>query len=95
MQLASDAIDKHGVCLLTTGNVLTSDSISRLNKREIKNISIYEYVAITEEQANRMIMDINKELDHSFSHLGEFPVLNDLKQVFYDFRIKELTKNNG
>lgn len=94
MQVASDVLDKQGVCLLTTGSVLTSSLISSLKKRDIKNIYIYEYVALTEEQANSLIMNINKELDYSFSHLGNFQLLNDLKQVFLDFRVREITNNN-
>ncbi|MCW8957051.1 MAG: hypothetical protein OQL09_09215 [Gammaproteobacteria bacterium] len=94
MQLASDAVDEKGVCMLTVGSVLTSGSISGLKKRNIKEISIYKKEILTPEQSRQMIISIKQELDHSFEHLQGFSEMNKLKHIFHEFRTKDLIENN-
>ena len=94
MQLATDAVDAQGVRLLSIGNTLNNGSISGLKKRNIKEISIYKLESLTADQADNMKISIKNELDNSFRFLSDYPVLNELKQVFYDFRIKDITINN-
>lgn len=94
MQLATDAIDSQGVCLLSVGSVLTSGTIKGLQKRNIKQISVYEKLTLTAQQVLDIKSDLNEELDQKFKYLESFPALSKLKQVFYNFRIKDLDTDN-
>lgn len=94
MQLATDAVDIQGVCLLSVGSELTSATIKGLQKRNIKQISVYEKLKLTVEQVSQIKSDLNEELDHKFKYLENFPVLSQLKQVFYNFRIKDIDADN-
>lgn len=94
MQLATDAIDKQGVCLLSTGSVLTTGAINGLKKRNIKQISIYENIILSPEQALEIKADIKKELDLKFKYLEDFPVMSQLKKVFYNFRVNSINTDN-
>lgn len=94
MPLANDAIDKLGVCLLPTGSVLTIGAINGLKKRNIKQISIYENIILSPEQTLEIKAGIKKELDLKFKYLVDFPVMIQLEQVFYNFRVKSLDTDN-
>jgi len=94
MHLASDAIDGQGVCMLCVGSVLTGSTIDGLKKRNIQQITIYESVILSEEQILEMKTAIKNELDHKFKYLEDYPALNRLKQVFYNFRTKDLDTIN-
>ncbi|MFW2372228.1 MAG: hypothetical protein ACN4GM_03840 [Gammaproteobacteria bacterium] len=94
MQLADDAIDKQGVCLLCVGSVLTKGVIKSLKKRNIKQISVYQNIKLSPQQTQDVMERIKNDLDHSFKHLEGFTVLAQLKQIFYNFRTKDITSNN-
>lgn len=94
MQLATNAVDVQGVCLLSVGSVLTGENIGSLKKRNINQISVYKNEILNSEQSHELIMDIKNELDYSFKYLEEIPVMNELKQVFYKFRTKDIADNN-
>ena len=94
MQLASDVIDKLGVCLLPIGSVLTIGVIDGLKKRNIQQISIYENITLSPEQALEIKAGIKKELDLKFKYLVDFPAMIQLKQVFFNFRVKNIDTDN-
>lgn len=94
MQLASDAVDAQGVCLLSVGSVLTVSTIDGLKKRNIQQIKIYMNASLSEKEILQMKAAIKNELDHKFKYLEDYPALKQLKQEFYSFRTKDLDRIN-
>lgn len=94
MQLATDAIDDHGVCLLSVGSFLNKNTIEGLSRRPIGKVSIYHFEQLSQQQINDCISNIQAELDSSFRQVEAFPGLNLLKQIFFDYRTKDLKTDN-
>ncbi len=90
MQLAEDATDSEGVCLVAVGNILNEALISGLKKRGIKEVVIYESVKLTEAEADEKRKDIKDELDYTFKLVEEEKVLRQLKEVFINYRMSEI-----
>ncbi len=90
MQLATDAIDDKGVCLIVAGATLTEASIQGLAKRNIKSIEIYQQEQLTPKQAQQRRAEIKTQLDYCFSKTQSKPLMSDLKQIFYNYRTLDL-----
>ena len=90
MQLATDAIDEKGVCLIVAGASLTEASIKGLAKRNIQNIEIYQQEQLTPEQAQQRRAEIQQQLDYCFSKTQSTPLMSDLKQMLYNYRTLDL-----
>ncbi len=90
MELAEDVIDKKGVCLISTGTSLSISSINGLQKRNIKTISVYKLEELTDKQRKKKRKKIKQELDHCFSKVIDQPVMQELKQILFEHKCRDL-----
>lgn len=90
MQLANDVVDAKGVCLLAGGTALSLASINVLQRRGIETVSTYQLELLTDEQRQKKRQEIEQQLDHCFSKVIEEPFMESLKQIFMDYRCKDL-----
>ena len=90
MQLAEDVVDSKGVCLMTSGSELSESKINVLKKRAIETINVFKYDELSDEEREKMILEIKQQLQLAFSKTQEEPLMQDLKQIVFDYRIREL-----
>lgn len=90
MRLAMEVCDPAGVVLLAAGAELTATILPSLDKRGVKQVQVEVEESLSPEELAARREAVSRRLEYLFRHEGEAPLLERLKEVVLQYRLRGL-----